>query len=432
MRATTAFLSLTLLSIQAFAQDADIAADPERMESRINALSEFGRNPEGGVSRIGYSDADLAGRAYITDLMQQAGLEVRVDTAGNIIGRREGSEDGLPPIMIGSHIDSVPGGGNYDGDVGVIGAIEVAQLIHERGIETRHPIEVVSFTDEEGGLVGSRAMTGKLTDAAMDVVSNSGLTVRDGIRRVGGDPDRLDLAVRNPGDIKAVVELHIEQGAILDEEDIDIGVVEGIVGIRQWDTTIEGFANHAGTTPMNRRWDAMVTAAELTLAINRIATELPGRQVATVGRIQAFPGAPNVIPGEVVMSLEIRDLDAAKIQQVFDMINAEAQEIGDRRNTPIRFRELDVASPPAPTDQQMRRIIAASADDRGMSFKLMPSGAGHDAQDMATITPTGMIFVPSRDGISHSPREYTAPEDMANGATILFDAVLSIDSGALE
>jgi len=432
MHARALIILLTLLSISAFAQDANIAADPDRMEARINALGEFGRNPEGGVSRVGYSDADLAGRRYITELMRQAGLEVRVDTAGNVIGRREGTGEDLPPIMIGSHIDSVPGGGNYDGDVGVIGAIEVAQLIRERGIATRHPIEVVSFTDEEGGLVGSRAMAGKLTEAAMDVVSNSGITVRDGIRRVGGDPDRLDLAARKPGDIKAFVELHIEQGAILDEEDIDIGVVQGIVGIRQWDTTAEGFANHAGTTPMNRRWDALVTAAELTLAINRIATELPGRQVATVGRIQAFPGAPNVIPGEVVMSLEIRDLDADRIQQVFDLISAEAGRIGERRSTPIRFRERDVASPPAPTDEQMRRIIAAAADDLGMSFKLMPSGAGHDAQDMATIAPTGMIFVPSRDGISHSPKEYTAPGDMANGATVLFNTVLSIDGGALE
>ena len=416
----------------ATAQSGDVAADPDRLEQRIQKLGEFGTNPEGGVSRVAFSDADIAGRNYIKDLMRAAGLSVRVDTAGNIIGRREGTEEGLPPIMFGSHIDSVPGGGNYDGDVGVIGAIEVAQLMHERGIATRHPIEVVSFTDEEGGLAGSRAMIGHLTDAALDVVSHSGMTIRDGIRHVGGDPDRLDLAVRKRGDLKAFVELHIEQGAILYEEEIDIGVVEGIVGIRWWDVTIEGFANHAGTTPMNRRWDAMVTAAELTLAINRIATELPGRQVATVGKIQAFPGAPNVIPGEVVLSLEIRDLESAKIQQVFDLIRTEADQISDARSTPIRFHEVDVASPPAPTDEQMRRIIAASADELGMSFRLMPSGAGHDAQDMATIAPTGMIFVPSVDGISHSPREFTSAEDMANGASVLLKTVLAIDDGALE
>jgi N-carbamoyl-L-amino-acid hydrolase len=334
--------------------------------------------------------------------------------------------------MFGSHIDSVPGGGIYDGDVGVIGAIEVAQLLHERGIETQHPLEIVSFTDEEGGLTGSRAMIGELTDSALEVMTHSGLTVREGIFVVGGDPNRLELAVRKPGSIAAFVELHIEQGGILDEENINIGIVEGIVGIRWWDVTIDGFANHAGTTPMNKRWDAMVTAAELTLAINRIATDLPGRQVATVGRIRALPGAPNVIPGEVVLSLEIRDLDAQKIQQVFDLIKAEADRIGDARFTPIRFAEIDVASPPAPTDLQMRRIIAAAADDLGLSSRLMPSGAGHDAQDMTHIAPTGMIFVPSVKGISHSPKEFTTALDMANGASVLLKTVLAIDGGALE
>ena len=416
----------------AIGQPADIRANPDRIEQRIRALGEFGANAEGGVSRVAFSGADLAGRAYIMDLMRDAGLQVRVDTAGNIIGRREGREDRLPVIMFGSHIDSVPGGGNYDGDVGVIGAIEAVQLLNENGITTRHPLEVVSFTDEEGGLTGSRAMVGKLSDRALEVMSHSGMTIRDGIRNVGGDPNRLDLAERKAGELLAFIELHIEQGAFLHEENINIGVVEGIVGIRWWDVTIEGFANHAGTTPMNKRWDAMVSAAELTLAVNHVATTMSGRQVATVGRIRAEPGAPNVIPGEVVMSLEVRDLDAWKMQQVFERIQAEAKQIADTRFTPIRFSEIDVASPPAPTDQQMRRIIAAAADDLGMSFKLMPSGAGHDAQDMTHIAPSGMIFVPSVNGVSHSPKEFTTPEDMANGASVLLRTVLAIDGGALE
>ncbi len=425
-------LSALLMPLLAGAQSSDIRANPVRMEQRIKTLGEFGTNPEGGVSRVAFSDADLAGRTYIMDLMREVGLSVRVDTAGNIIGRREGREEDLPVIMFGSHIDSVPSGGNYDGDVGVIGAIEVVQLLNENGIRTRHPLEVVSFTDEEGGLVGSRAMVGELSERALEVMSHSGMTIRDGIRNVGGDPNRLDLAERNPGELLAFIELHIEQGAFLDEEHVDIGVVEGIVGIRWWDVTIEGFANHAGTTPMNKRWDAMVSAAELTLAINHVATTMPGRQVATVGRIRAEPGAPNVIPGEVVMSLEIRDLDAWKMQQVFERVQAEARRIADARFTPIRFREIDVASPPAPTDRQMRRIISDSADELGMSFKLMPSGAGHDAQDMTHIAPTGMIFVPSVNGVSHSPKEFTSPEDMANGASVLLKTVLAIDDGALE
>ena len=411
---------------------AALRADPERMARRIEALSHFGANPEGGVSRVAYSEADLAGREYIAGLMRQAGLEVRVDTAGNLIGRREGGAPGLPVIMFGSHIDSVPGGGNYDGDVGVIGAIEVAQLLHENGIATRHPLEVVSFTDEEGGLIGSLAMSGKLGETTLDVVSHSGMTIREGIRAVGGDPDRLELARRERGELAAFIELHIEQGAHLFEGGIDIGVVEGIVGIRWWDVVVEGFANHAGTTPMNRRRDAMLSAAELTLAVNGVATSLPGRQVATVGRIRAEPGAPNVIPGRVVLSLEIRDLSSEKIQQVFDAVAAEAARIAEARRTPIRFEEIDVASEPAPTDERMRRLVAAAAEELGLSYRRMPSGAGHDAQDMTRIAPTGMIFVPSTDGISHSPKEHTSPADMANGADVLLRTVLAVDRGTLE
>lgn len=428
----TLLLSLSFLPLALAAAADNPQADADRMEQRIVALSAFGANTDGGVDRVAFSEADIAGRAYIMDLMRAAGLAVRLDTAGNIIGRREGSEPDLPTIMFGSHIDSVPGGGNYDGDVGVIGAIEVIELLEAGEIRTRHPLEIVSFTDEEGGLTGSRAMVGDVDDRTLSVMSHNGMTIGEGIRAVGGDPNRLDLAERKPGDIKAFIELHIEQGAILDEEGINIGVVEGIVGIRWWDVTIEGFANHAGTTPMNRRWDAMISAAEYILAVNKVATSMPGAQVATVGRIHAAPGAPNVIPGEVVLSLEIRDLAAAKMQRVFDEISVASDRISDARSTPIRHEELDVAAPPAPTDERMRRIIAASAEGLDLSFKFMPSGAGHDAQDMAKIAPIGMIFVPSSKGISHSPKEFTSAQDMANGASVLLSTVLEIDSGALE
>lgn len=420
------------LPLSASAEPGVATASAARLQQRITELSKFGANPEGGVSRVAFSPADIAGREYLKKLMQETGLVVRVDTAGNIIGRREGSDPKLPAIVTGSHIDSVPGGGNYDGDVGVLGAIEVAHVLRESGVALRHPLEVVSFTDEEGGLIGSLAMTGKLEAAALDVMSHSGKTIREGIRAVGGDPDRLEQARRKPGELKAFVELHIEQGAVLDEGDIDIGVVEGIVGIRWWDVTIDGVANHAGTTPMNRRRDALLSAAELVLAVNRVATALPGRQVATVGRIRAAPGAPNVIPGKVMLSLEIRDLAADKIQQVYAAIRAEAEKIAKTRNTPIAFAELQVASEPAPTDERMRRIIAAAANSLGLTHKLMPSGAGHDAQDMTHIAPTGMIFVPSVGGVSHSPKEYTSPQDMANGANVLLRTVLAIDRGELD
>jgi N-carbamoyl-L-amino-acid hydrolase len=405
-------------------------AKAPRLEQRIQALGRFGANPAGGVSRVAFSDADIAGREYVMSLMRDAGLQVRTDTAGNIIGRRAGTDPTLPVIMTGSHIDSVPQGGNYDGDVGVVGAIEVAELMRAHGIATRHPFEFVVFTDEEGGVVGSSAMAGRVGPEALAVVSHSGLTVRDGIRKVGGDPSRLADARRAPGTIAAFVELHIEQGAVLDESRTDIGVVEGIVGIRWWDVTVDGTANHAGTTPMNRRRDALVAASELTLAVNRIASTMPGTQVATVGRIRAEPGAPNVIPGRVVMSLEIRDLAADKMTKVLQAVEAEAKRITAAHGTPITFSELDVALAPAPTDERLRKVIEASADSLGLSHRRLPSGAGHDAQDMAHIAPMAMIFVPSKGGISHAPQEYTAPGDIANGVDVLLRTLLAIDRGA--
>ena len=429
----TVVVSVALaLPLCAIAKPPTIMVNAERLQEHLTALSKFGANPEGGVSRVAYSDADIAGRAYVTRLMQDAGLTVRVDAAGNIIGRRAGSDAKLPAIMIGSHTDSVPSGGNYDGDLGVLGGIEVAQRLHEAGIVTRHPLEVVNFTDEEGSMAGSLAMTGKLKAATLDVVSHSGKTIRDGIRAVGGNPEQLTAAQRHAGELTAYLELHIEQGAILEDSKIDIGVVDGIVGIRRWDVTVNGFANHAGTTPMNKRRDALLSAAEFVLAVNGVATTMPGRQVATIGQIRAEPGAPNVIPGKVIMTLEIRDLDADKMQQVFEAIRSKADEIADARRTPISFTELELGIQPAPTSESVRPIIADAATSLGLSHLHMPSGAAHDAQDMTHIAPTGMIFVPSIGGISHSPREYTAPAAVANGADVLLRSVLAIDRGALD
>jgi beta-ureidopropionase / N-carbamoyl-L-amino-acid hydrolase len=440
LRILTALASVLPLACVGIADGADgklssgtgPQANAQRLEQRIHALGRFGANPGGGVSRVAFSQADIAGREYVKSLMREAGLEVRVDTAGNIIGRRAGTDPALPVIMTGSHIDSVPQGGNYDGDVGVLGAIEVAQLLREHGIVTRHPMEFVVFTDEEGGVVGSQAMAGQVGPEALDVISHSGLTIRDGIRAVGGDPLRLTEARRAPGTVAAFVELHIEQGAVLDEAGTDIGVVEGIVGIRWWDVTVQGTANHAGTTPMNRRRDALLAASELALAVNRIALTMPGTQVATIGRIRAEPGAPNVIPGRVEMSLEIRDLSADKIVSVFRAIEAEAKRIASARGTPMSFSEIDVALTPAPTDERLRKIIEAASASLGLSSRGMPSGAGHDAQDMAHIAPMGMIFVPSKDGISHAPQEYTAPVDIANGVDVLLRTLLAIDRGSLS
>ncbi|HLG17361.1 MAG TPA: Zn-dependent hydrolase [Blastocatellia bacterium] len=403
----------------------------KRISDHLAALSEFGKNPQGGVSRVAYSEADLLGREYAMVLMRAAKLDVRVDFAGNLVGRRAGSDPSLPPLVMGSHIDSVPEGGNYDGDVGSMGAIEAAQTLAENNVATRHPIEVIIFQNEEGGTIGSHALSGELTEKQLGLMTRSGRTIREGIKFIGGNPDMLASARRKPGSIAAYLELHIEQGGILDAEKINIGVVEGIVGITQWDVTIEGFANHAGTTPMNQRRDAMLAAARFIDAVNRIVTGVPGRQVGTVGRLQALPGAYNVIPGKVVLGLELRDLDANKVQMLFERIGAEARQIAEATGTQFGFNEVNSIDP-ALTDLRIRKLIDDTAKGLGFTTKLLPSGAGHDAQEMARLGPVGMIFVPSVAGISHSPREFSRPEDIANGADVLLHTLLKLDAMKLR
>jgi len=297
-------------------------------------------------------------------------------------------------------------------------------------VTLRHPIEVIIFQNEEGGLIGSEAVIGALTGKELELVNKSGKTVREGIRFLGGDVAKLPSVRREPGSIAAYLELHIEQGGTLEAERVDIGVVEGIVGINWWDVTIEGFANHAGTTAMNNRQDALLAAAKFIEAVNRVVTGVPGRQVGTVGRIQALPGAPNVIPGKVICSLELRDLDAAKIQMLYQKIRAEADQIAKSSRVTFDFKELN-ANIPAPTDQRLRALIDQSAKDLGLSTRLLPSGAGHDAQDMARIGPVGMIFIPSIGGISHSPREFSRPQDIENGTNVLLQTVMRVDQAGL-
>ena len=414
---------LALLNCHLLAQP---HANPLRMEERIKKLGTFGANPEGGVSRVAFSDADLQGRAYVISLMKNAGLEVSIDAAGNIIGKRKGKNNDLPVIAFGSHIDSVPNGGNYDGDVGSVGAIECIELLNEGKIQTNHPLEVIIFEDEEGGLTGSEAIAGILASNKLDHLSHSGKTIRQGIQLLGGDPEKLASAAPKKGSLHAFLELHIEQGGILFREGTQIGVVEGIVGINQWKVTAEGKANHAGTTPMNQRQDALLASSRLVVSINEAATSIQGRQVATVGKIMAWPGAPNVIPGKTEFMLEIRDLSHDRIMEVFSKVRSRAEEISKASGVSFRFDLLN-ENFPALTDKNVQQTIAAAAKELNYSNKFMPSGAGHDTQDMARIAPTGMIFIPSKDGISHSPYEYSTAEDMARGVDVLLHSILKLD-----
>jgi len=419
------------MAAAAWAAPGPAMINPGRLRTHIEELSVYGRPAGGtfadGVSRVAYSDADVAGRAYVRKLMDAAGLKTRIDAAGNIYGRRAGTQDSLPPVLFGSHIDSVPNGGNFDGDLGSLAAIEVAQTFQEAAITTRRPLEVVIWQNEEGyafnnGLAGSRAAAGHLDPGELDAVWN-GMKKADAIRKIGGTPERISEARRSKGSFAVYLELHIEQGGRLEKEKMDVGVVEGIVAIDRYDVEVRGFANHAGTTPMPERQDALVAASQIVIAVNDIVRRDPGRQVGTVGQLNVTPNAPNIVPGVVKLVVELRDLDAAKIKRLGEEIQAKAREIAAHTNTQIDFRPASHHDPALATPE-VQTSIEAAAGKLGLKHMRLPSGAGHDAQAMATLGPMGMIFVPSKGGISHSPKELTTWEDCARGALVLMHTVL--------
>ena len=405
----------------------ELRVNANRLNNSIQTLATYGKNTNGGSDRIAFSSHDVEARVYLMELMRTAGLDVSVDFAGNIIGRREGNNPTLKPIAFGSHIDEVPNGGDYDGPVGSMSAIEVMQTLSENNISTAHPLEAIIFTNEEGGVVGSRAIVGELNEKALQVVTNAGITQYEGIKLLGGNPDRISEIARKKGDLAAFLELHIEQGGNLDREKIQIGVVEGIVAIEWWQFTFKGMANHAGTTPMNMRKDALLPASAFVLAVNEIVNSYEGAQVGTVGKIEAFPGAGNVIPGEVKLNLEIRDLSSEKIWKIYSELEAKAKFLAAEAGVELSITHQEVASQPALADEGIRKIIGDQANKLGLSTLSLPSGAGHDAQEIAKIAPMGMIFIPSKLGISHAPAEYSSPEDIANGANVLLQTILQLD-----
>ena len=426
--ATTGLLGLNLRP-QAwfdFLSDQNLEVDGPRLNQRMRRLESFGANAAGGIDRVAFSDANIEALDWMAGLLVESGFSPSIDFAGNLIARKPGSSPELPSIMLGSHIDSVPGGGNYDGQVGSMGALEVAATLAAAAYTTRHPLEISIFSNEEGGKTGSRALAGEVETFELDIVTASGFTIADGIQRLGGNPDRLEELRRRDGSVEAFLELHIEQGAVLDADEIDIGVVEGIVGIMRWTVIVDGSTNHAGTTPMDRRADAMVGAARLIDLVHTTARRMPGRQVATVGRLEAEPGAPNVIPGRVTMTLEIRDLSMEGIERVFNEISGNSVRITEETGTRFSFQRF-YTSRAAPTALWIREIIETSAQGLGLSTHRMPSGAGHDAQSIALFAPVGMIFVPSVAGVSHAPDEHTIPQDIVNGANVLLQTLLELD-----
>ena len=414
-------------SIAAAAQSSvPLRVDGARLNGWLTAFDSIGRTA-GGINRTAYSDADLAGRAFTLDLFTQAGLTPRIDTAGNIYGRVAGRDGALPPILIGSHVDSVTNGGNFDGPVGTFGAIEVARTLRERAVRLRHPVDVVCFQNEEGGTIGSKVAIGALTDAELNNVARSGRTIRDGIGLLGGDVTKLALAAKKRGDIACYIELHIEQGGLLEKAGLQIGIVEGIVGLRWIEVIVTGMANHAGATPMDQRQDAMLAAARFTVAVNDAIRAEPGRQVATVGRVVVTPNTTNVIPGEVLLTVDLRDLDESKLTRFQNVFERLGRDIGTASGTSFRFRSL-TDSQPALADARVMGHIQTSVTQLGLTAQRMPSGAGHDAQEIARIAPMGMIFIPSVGGVSHSPKEFSRAQDISNGADVLLNAVIAADT----
>jgi len=419
--------TLLLASPLSAAGSPDLAVDGDRLNATMSTMKTFGGTAEGGSIRVAYSESNKAALNYLDGLMREAGLVTHIDAAGNLVGRREGSSSTLAPIVAGSHIDTVPNGGHYDGIVGVMSAIEVAKTLNDKAVVLRHPVEIVVWSNEEGGKTGSRAVAAAVMPSEFALPSLGQRTLGEGMRFLGGDPDDIGSVARAPNAIAAYLELHIEQGAILDRKGIAIGVVEGIVGIRRWNVTVDGFANHAGTTPMDQRSDALYTAARFVTLVRDTITAVPGTQVGTVGRIAAFPGAPNVVPGRATMSLEIRDLSMDKVGLLFDRIESASQTLAKETGAAISFEQF-YESMAAPTNEAIRRIIETSTDALGLSHQRMPSGAGHDAQSLGSLCPIGMIFVPSLEGTSHAPSEFTSPQQISNGANVLLKTLLGVDA----
>lgn len=386
----------------------------------------IGAQSDGSVCRRGFTQADCDGRQLVARWMVEAGLTIRVDPAGNLIGRLEGSEPGLPALVTGSHLDTVPTGGHFDGALGVMAGLEVVRTLQEHGLRLRHPLELIAFADEESTMVGCKGMAGTASEDPADYATSNGEPIAPNLERIGGHWPSLASARRDDDAIAAFLELHVEQGAVLESRGDAIGVVEGVVGQRRFRIRIGGQANHAGTTPMDLRQDALVTAAEVVLAIEALAADHPGDPVATVGKLEVWPNAANVVPGAVEMTVDIRDLSPDVLQEMVDGLMEALEEIGGRRPCDIAL-DPQFEVEPTPAHALVMETVAASASALGLRHSALPSRASHDAQELGRRWPMGMIFVPSRGGFSHSTAEYTSPQQCWAGAAVLLDALQRLD-----
>lgn len=397
----------------------------DRLAQSVEHLAKIGQIPHGGVRRIAYSPEDIQARNRVQSWMSEAGMSVKIDTGGNIIGRYPGKFPQAPTLATGSHIDTVPNGGRYDGAFGVLAGLEVVRVLHEQQMQLDHPLEVIVFTDEEGSMIGSKAMSGRVVADSAYYRRPNGMEIQTCLERVGGNWYQIDQARRSAADIAAFVELHVEQGPILEALGKQIGVVEGIVGQRRFTITVKGSSSHAGTTPMYMRQDALVAASQVVLAVNQLGNT-PGQQVATVGRLEVSPNAANVIPGFVEMSLDLRDLSSEQIENLMAQLRLQIDAIAANTRTQIELHSC-LHNQPALAQAHIQQTIVQVCQDFGLSYTHLPSRASHDAQEIATFTDMGMIFVPSAAGVSHAETEYTSPEQCTQGANILLHTLLKLD-----
>lgn len=401
--------------------------DGSRLLDRIRQLATVGAIEGGGVCRLALTDEDRAGRDLVVSWMRDLEMDVRIDTIGNVVATWGGADPSLAPVMCGSHIDTVRTGGKYDGNFGVLAGLEVVETLATAGILTERPIAVAFFTDEEGArfhpdMLGSLVYVGGL--AVEEALDLSGI---DGTR-LGEELSRIGYAGSHacPGAVPhAFVEVHVEQGPALEAEGITIGAVTGVQGIHWEEITITGQSNHAGTTPMSMRRDAGYAAARLAVRAREIATELGGAQVATVGAIDLHPNLVNVVAARAVMMVDLRNTDRAMLTRAIDQFGAACDELAAAENVWIE-RRVTADFDPVDFDASVIALIEDTARGLGHSVRRMPSGAGHDAQMLARVCPTGMIFVPSANGLSHNVAEHTDPADLEAGANVLLHSILHL------
>ena len=403
----------------------------DRFRKDIESLAKIGRIPEGGVARISLTPPDLEGRQLAMGIMRDLGLSVQVDAVGNIRGRRDGDNSSASIVMMGSHIDSVPNGGDFDGPTGVMGGLEVIRTLNDNGITTRHPIEVVVFTDEEGdrfkkGTLGSAVMAGILKlEEILGLEDEDGITFRGALKGVKPTGDPEDVVLKS-GEVKSFVEFHVEQSARLEQMNVPVGIVDAITGACHLRITVHGKADHAGATPMNRRTDALVPAAQMVQEIERIGRSDPaGSLVTTVGILAVFPGAMNIVPERAVFTADVRDTSPTNLDSAIDEIKSTVGKIAQSRDVKCEIEDLEYtrAVHLSPT---IREAISEACRKLNIKTMDMSSRAVHDTSHIAQVVDSGMIFVPSVAGKSHSPDELSHWEDIKVGLDVLYEVTLSL------